>query len=225
MILIKKSKIMATFLKSVKNSVKHWYLTLIIGIIFLGVGIVVFFTPLESYLALSIIFSVAFLLTGLLEIAFSISNRNELEGWGWHLALGIVTLLVGIMLVGNPAISMVTLPFFVGFVVLFRSIMAISTSLELRNYYIMDWGYLFGLGILGTIFSFMLLFNPSFAGLSLVIWTGLALVLIGIFSIYLSLKLKKLKDIPKTISAELKSKWNQIQSQITEEMENRFSSK
>jgi uncharacterized membrane protein HdeD (DUF308 family) len=129
------------------------------------------------------------------------------------------------MLVGNPAISMVTLPFFVGFVVLFRSIMAISTSLELRNYYIMDWGYLFGLGILGTIFSFMLLFNPSFAGLSLVIWTGLALVLIGIFSIYLSLKLKKLKDIPKTISAELKSKWNQIQSQITEEMENRFSSK
>jgi uncharacterized membrane protein HdeD (DUF308 family) len=216
---------MATFLKSVKNSVKHWYLTLIIGIIFLGVGIVVFFTPLESYLALSIIFSVAFLLTGLLEIAFSISNRNELEGWGWHLALGIVTLLVGIMLVGNPAISMVTLPFFVGFVVLFRSIMAISTSLELRNYYIMDWGYLFGLGILGTIFSFMLLFNPSFAGLSLVIWTGLALVLIGIFSIYLSLKLKKLKDIPKTISAELKSKWNQIQSQITEEMENRFSSK
>jgi uncharacterized membrane protein HdeD (DUF308 family) len=216
---------MATFLKSVKNSVKHWYLTLIIGIVFLGVGIVVFFTPLESYLALSIIFSVAFLLTGLLEIAFSISNRNELEGWGWHLALGIVTLLVGIMLVGNPAISMVTLPFFVGFVVLFRSIMAISTSLELRNYYIMDWGYLFGLGILGTIFSFMLLFNPSFAGLSLVIWTGLALVLIGIFSIYLSLKLKKLKDIPKTISAELKSKWNQIQSQITEEMENRFSSK
>ena len=149
---------MATFLKSVKNSVKHWYLTLII------------------------------------EIIFSIANRKELEGWGWNLALGIVTLLVGIMLVGNPAISMVTLPFFVGFVVLFRSIMAISTSLELRNYYIMDWGYLFGLGILGTIFSFMLLLSPSFAGLSLVVWTGLALIILGIYSIYLSLKLKKLKD-------------------------------
>jgi uncharacterized membrane protein HdeD (DUF308 family) len=216
---------METFMKSVERSVKHWYLHLIVGIIFIGAGIMVFRTPVESYLTLSIIFSVLFLLSGLLEIVFSIANRKELEGWGWNLALGIVTLLVGIMLVGNPAISMVTLPFFVGFVVLFRSIMAISTSLELRNYYIMDWGYLFGLGILGTIFSFMLLFNPSFAGLSLVIWTGLALVLIGIFSIYLSLKLKKLKDIPKTISAELKSKWNQIQSQITEEMENRFSSK
>ena len=185
----------------------------------------VFRTPLESYLTLSIIFSVAFLLTGLLEIAFSISNRKELEGWGWHLALGILTLLVGIMLVDNSAITMVTLPFFVGFVVLFRSIMAISTSLELRNYYVLDWGYLFGMGIVGTIFSFMLLFNPSFAGFSLVIWTGLSLVILGIYSIYLSLKLKKLKDIPKTLSAELKSKWNQIQSQVKEKMENRFSTK
>jgi uncharacterized membrane protein HdeD (DUF308 family) len=215
---------MATFLKSVKNSVKHWYVLLIIGIIFLGVGIVVFLTPIESYLTLSIIFSVSFLLAGLLEIIFSISNRKELEGWGWHLALGILTLLVGIMLVDNPAITMVTLPFFVGFVVLFRSIMAISTSMELRNYYVLDWGYLFGLGILGTIFSFMLLFNPSFAGFSLVIWTGLSLVILGIYSIYLSLKLKKLKDIPKTLSAELKSKWNQIQSQVKEKMENRISS-
>ena len=216
---------MATFLKSVKNSVKHWYVLLIIGIIFLGVGIVVFLTPIESYLTLSIIFSVSFLLAGLLEIIFSISNRKELEGWGWHLALGILTLLVGIMLVDNPAITMVTLPFFVGFVVLFRSIMAISTSMELRNYYVLDWGYLFGLGILGTIFSFMLLFNPSFAGFSLVIWTGLSLLILGIYSIYLSLKLKKLKDIPKTLSAELKSKWNQIQSQVKEKMENRISSK
>jgi uncharacterized membrane protein HdeD (DUF308 family) len=71
----------------------------------------------------------------------------------------------------------------------------------------------------------MLLFNPSFAGLSLVIWTGLALIILGIYSIYLSLKLKKLKDIGKTIPDELKSKWNQMESQIKEEMENRSSSK
>jgi uncharacterized membrane protein HdeD (DUF308 family) len=191
---------METFMKSVERSVKHWYLHLIVGIIFIGAGIMVFRTPVESYLTLSIIFSVLFLASGLFEIIFSISNRKVLEGWGWHLAMGIFTLLVGVMLVGNPAITVLTLPFFVGFAVLFRSIMAISTSLELRNYYVLDWGYLFGMGILGTIFSFMLLFNPLFAGLSLVVWTGLALIILGIYSIYLSLKLKKLKDIGKTIS-------------------------
>jgi uncharacterized membrane protein HdeD (DUF308 family) len=187
-------------------------------------GIVAFITPIDSYLTLSIIFSVSFLIAGLLEIIFSISIRNELEGWGWHLALGIVTLLVGIMLVENPAITMVTFPFFIGFVVVYRSIMAIITSMELRNYYILDWGYLFGLGILGTIFSFMLLFNTSFAGLSLVIWTGLSLIILGVYSVYLSLRLKRLKDFPKTLSDELKRKWNQVQNQIKEEMENRFSS-
>ena len=106
----------------------------------------------------------------------------------------------------------------VGFVVLYRSIMAISISLELRDYHIMDWGYLFGLGILGALFSFILLFNPGFAGLSLVVWTGLALVIVGIFNIYFSFKLKKLHDLPKTISGQLKDKFNEVKEQIQKEL-------
>lgn len=206
------------FFKSVYNAVKYWYLHLIVGIIFIGIGILVFRTPLESYLTLAFIFSISFLVSGIFEIIFSISNRKELEGWGWNLAMGILTALVGIMLIDNPAISAVTLPLYVGFVVLFRSIMAISTSLELRNYLIPDWGFLFALGILGTIFSFMLIFNPSFAGFTLVVWTGLAFITLGIYGIYISIKLKKIHDLPKNLSSTLKDKWNKIQSEIKTEL-------
>ncbi|MDX2443140.1 MAG: HdeD family acid-resistance protein [Bacteroidales bacterium] len=210
---------MATnFFKTIKNSVKHWYLTLIVGIIFVGIGILVFFTPLESYVGLALLFSISFLVGGIFEIVFSISNRKVLDGWGWNLALGILTFLVGLVLIDNPEISMVTLPFMVGFVVLYRSIMAISLSFELRNYHIMDWGYMLGLGILGTLFSFILVFNPGFAGLSMVVWTGLAFVTVGIFNIYFSLKLKKLHDLPETISGKLKEKYNEVKEQIQQEL-------
>jgi uncharacterized membrane protein HdeD (DUF308 family) len=207
-------------LKVIKNSVKHWYLPLITGILFIAVGILVFTTPAESYVVLSVIFSFSFLITGAFDIFFSISNRNEMEGWGWDLSLGILSLLVGILMLIHPEISMVTLPFFVGFVLLFRSIMAIGVSLELRNYYILDWGYLLAIGIIGTMFSLILLWNPAFAGLSLVMWTALAFIALGAFSIYLSLKLKKLHDIPKTISSELKEKYNQVKDDVQKHIMN-----
>lgn len=85
-----------TFLKFVKNSVKHWYLPLIVGVLFVGVGIYMFTTPLESYVTLSVVFSLLFIFSGLSDIIFSISNRDELEGWGWTLTGGIFTLLLGL---------------------------------------------------------------------------------------------------------------------------------
>lgn len=208
----------SNFFKAVKNSVKHWYLPLIVGLIFIGLGIYSLFSPAESYLALALLFSISFLVGGASDIIFSILNREELEGWGWQLAMGILTFLFGILLINNPAISIVTLPFVVGFVVLFRSIMAVSTSLELRNYYIRDWGYLFALGLFGALFAFILLIRPDFAGLSLVIWTGLALILMGASGIFISVKLKKVHDLPKTLSDKVKDKWEQVQAEIKAEM-------
>ncbi len=208
----------ANFIKMVVNSVKHWYLPLIAGLIFIGVGIYSFMQPVESYLALTIVFSLAFLFNGISDIAFAVANRENMEGWGWDLAMGILTTLVGILLISNPAISMLTLPFYVGFVVMFRSISAIGTSLELKKYYVQDWGYLLAIGILGVIFSFILLFNPGFAGLSIVIWTALAFITIGIFSIYFSLKLKKLHDIPKNISKEVKKRFEDVTLEVKKEI-------
>ena len=181
------------FVKTIKNVVKHWYLPLIIGILFLAVGVYTFTSPLETYLTLAILFSISYIFSGLSDIIFAFANRQELENWGWALAMGIVTFLVGILLYIHPEITMITLPFLVGFVMLFRSVSGIGFALDLKNYGGSSWGYLLTLGILGTFFSFFLLFNPLAAGMTLVVCTGLALLTIGVFHIFLALKLRKLK--------------------------------
>jgi uncharacterized membrane protein HdeD (DUF308 family) len=73
--------------------------------------------------------------------------------------------------------------------------MAISFSIELSSYGVKQWGWLLLMGIIGLIFSYILIWNPVFAGLTLVYWTGLALITLGIFSIYFSIQLNKLRKI------------------------------
>lgn len=206
------------FFKSIRKAIKHWYIPLLLGLLFIGIGIWVFKTPLESYLTLAKLFSISFILYGLGEVIFSISNKDELENWGWMLTSGIFTLLVGILLVMNPAISAITLPFYVGFVILFRSIGAISFSLDLKSYGVLDWGNLMAIGVLGVIFAFILIWNPLFGGLSVVVWTALAFIIAGVYSIYFSFKLKKLHDIPLKISNELMNKYEDIKKQVQEEL-------
>ena len=197
-------------LEAAAYSIKHWYLPLLIGLVLLLLGIYVFITPLASYLALSLIFSISFLVSGILQITFSIANRKELNSWGWYLAGGILYTLFGLILVGRPEISIVTLPFVVGFFLLFKSVNAIAWAYDLKNMGVPQWGSIAFVAVLGLIFSFILLYNPIFAGVSLVVWTGLAFVFAGFASILLSIQLKKAKNKSGKISADLKQRIESI---------------
>jgi uncharacterized membrane protein HdeD (DUF308 family) len=181
-------------IKSVIDTIKHWYLPLILGIIFIAVGIWSIMTPASTYLSLALLFSVTFFIAGLFEIIYSISFRKQLDGWGWSLASGILNFIIGILLIIYPQISIVTLPLFVGFVVLYHSMLAVVWSIELKKYKVSNWGWLLFSGILGVILSFFLIWNPLFAGLTVAVFTGVALITIGIFHIHFSIELKKLKN-------------------------------
>jgi len=187
-------------MNATKNATKHWYLSLILGILFIGVGIWVFMTPISSYLTLSILFSVTIFVSGLSEIIYSISNRKEMDNWGWVLTGGIIDLLFGLWLMASPLLSIAILPFVVGFMLMVRSMMAIGFAFDLKDFANSGWGWLLALSILGLLFSFVLLWNPAFAGLTLVICTGCAFVTLGVYRIILSFKLKHLHHLSKKIS-------------------------
>lgn len=206
------------FIKNLRESVKHWYLPLITGLILIGTGIWTFFSPQESYLALSIVFSVSFLVTGVFEIIFAISNRNTMDNWGWTLVLGILTTLVGVMLLNNPEISLISLPLYVGFMLMFRAISAMGMAMDLKSYGVMEWGTLMIFGVLGLIFSFIMIWNPIFAGMTLVFWTGAALLASGIFNVYLAIKMRKLHKNWDSISAEAKQKYEEVRDAILSEL-------
>ena len=205
------------FLKSIKEVIKHWYIPLLVGIFFVIVSIVAFTSPESSLLTLSILFALSFLLGGISEVLFSITNKSQLENWGWSLAFGLITAIVGFLLLIQPIVSLAIMAFYIGFVILFRSVGAISFAIDIKRYGSKNWGGLLILGVLGTLFSFILIWNPVFAGLSIVILIALSFLLTGMFSIFLALQLRKLHKNSKVISERLKERYEDLMKDIREE--------
>lgn len=209
---------MSNIFKTITNTVKHWYIPLIIGILFIILGGYVFTVPLETYLTLSFIFSISFIVSGGLDIYFSIENSKSLSGWGWNLAIGILSLLLGIYLIMKPEISIVTLPLYVGFVLLFRSIKGFGFSFELKEMKVLNWGSLAIVSILSLLLSFFLIAHPIFTGFSLITLTALSFIALGISSIVFSFKMKKIKDFPKKVKSEIHEKLEQLKQETEQEL-------
>ena len=176
--------------KEIRTDIKDWWVFLLIGIVIMGLGVLVFANPLGSYTALAVFFAVSMMVSGLSQKWFAISNRDELVGWGWQLALGIMEFIIGIVLIFNLNFTMAILPFYVGFWLLFKSLALIGFSFELKSYKIVNWVYYLIFGILLTLLSWFIILNPLFGGLTIVFWTGIALIVAGFAYIMLSFKLK-----------------------------------
>lgn len=179
--------------KPVKDFIKHWYIVLIIGIVFIVIGVFVIPTPETTFVSLSILFSIAFLITGILEIISSIDFQNKFDGWEQSLAIGIFDIIIGLTILIQSEISIVALQLMVGFVILYRSVMGINWLIEMSDYDVPGWGWLLFISIISGALSILILGKPTFVEMTISLLTGLALISVGIFYTYLSLALKKLK--------------------------------
>ncbi len=165
---------------------KYWWLELVLGILFILFGFWIFRTPLETYLALAILFAVSFFVSGIIEIAFSLTHKNTLKGYGWYLAGGIFDFFIGLVLMTHLNITMTVLPYVVSFWIMFKSIMAIAGAIEAQSHGIKNWGWTLAFGIIGLLFAFIMVWNPILAGLTLVYYTAFAFISAGIFKITLA---------------------------------------
>lgn len=183
---------MRTFIETIDTSVKNWWVSLLLGILYIIVALCLMFAPLSSYVALSVIFSISMLVSGLLEIMFAASNRKTLSSWGWYLAGGIIDLILGLYLVAYPLLSMEVIPFLVAFWLMFRGFSAIGYSVDLQRYGTHAWGWYMAFGILAVICSFAIIWQPAIGAISLVYMLAFTSLVIGFFRVMLGFELKKL---------------------------------
>jgi uncharacterized membrane protein HdeD (DUF308 family) len=181
-------------INEIRAHIRNWWVLLLLGVIFVAMGFIVLANPLESYVTLAIFFAASMLVSGIFQIVFSIANREEMEGWGWQLALGIMETIIGFILIFNLGLSLAILPFYVGFWLLFRSFALIGFSFEMKTYKIMSWGYYLVFGILLAVFSWFIILRPVFGGITIVTWTAIAFMIAGVAHIMLSFRLKKVNN-------------------------------
>lgn len=172
------------------SKVKYWHLLLLQGVLFIFVGIGVLKTSPESFLTLAIFFSFIFFVSGGFEIFYYISNRATTPNWIRGFSWGIFNVLFSIWLISSPQASIKILHIYIGVMLIFRSIKAIAAAIELKNSVTKGWEWLLSTGLIGMIFSFMVIWNLFFGGIPIIFWTAWVLIIIGTFRLIMSFDLK-----------------------------------
>lgn len=173
------------------GAIKHWWVFLILGILAIGLGVWLFFTPANGFAALAIVFAITFLISGLASTAVTLINRKSIPAWGWNLVSGILMLILGIIMIANMGITADVLVFYVAFAILFGGFNTIGFAFTAKSKGDKAWGWTLALGIVVVILSIVLLFHPVFAAFTIVIWAGIAFLSMGISFCTLAYRLSK----------------------------------
>ncbi|MBD8387459.1 HdeD family acid-resistance protein [Dysgonomonas sp. BGC7] len=186
---------------SVKQAVKYWWISPIIGVIAIILGVWCLGNPGATLSILGAFFIAGFLVSGIFEIVFSLSNMNTLKGWGWTLASGIIDLLFGLLLIAMPIGTIAVILFMVGFWVMFQAIWGIGTAIDLQRNGVKGWGWILAFAILTLILAFILISSPLFAAGFIIYLMSFALFCYGIMRIYYGFRMrtvhKELDDMEK----------------------------
>ena len=188
-----------TLVSNAIGSIKNWWWFIIKGILFIIAGIAVLSRPVEGYVGLSILFSIIILSIGISQVIFSVSNRKKLPGWGWTLVSGIIDVAVGIYLLLFPVITMATLPYFVGFWLMFRAFFIMGAAFDLDNFQVSGWGWVFAGGILLLILSFLIIYFPVAGIAGIIACSGAAFLTAGMLTIVMAFKLRDIKETVKKL--------------------------
>lgn len=174
-----------------RGPIRNWWVPVLLGVMFLVVGVVVFFHPGTSYLTLAVMFGIGVIISGIFDLYVGASTHVQ-SGRGWMIAAGVIEILLGILML-FPQISGLVLPFMLAFWLMFRGFTLIGVSSDMMSYGIKGPGWVIALAVLLIIAAFIVLFNPVVGVGVIVIFLGISLLLLGIAMIVLGIDLYSLR--------------------------------
>ncbi len=178
--------------------------SIVVSVLMICLSLFLMFKPLKSLEVFTVIFAIIILLSGLgyLISYFTISKESRL--FSIDLLLGLVTIISGIMLLVYKKDVINVFPIILGIWIiisnLFKLQLSINLSLFLDNTYL----GLVLITILMIIFGLLLIINPFASFMTITVTAGTLLLITEVInlieSIYVIIKLNKVKDLSFTIT-------------------------
>lgn len=159
--------------------IKRWWVALIFGVAAIGLGIFMFLNPVSTYVVLSYLFAGYFIAYGLYKSIMTFMERKEIPAWGWSFTLGVLTLILGLMLL-IPGMATGTFVYYVAFSVMFMGINSCAVSFQLKEVGDGHWGWTLILGILTILLAIGMLVMPGISVGFISAWFGVMFVMLGI---------------------------------------------
>ena len=182
------------------RAVKHWWLLLIAGILCIVAGICVFAFPVESYVALSILFGVLMLVVGAVQLVIASTSGNYLMMKGYFIVGGVLDVILGIFLCVYPGVSLMVLPILMGLWLMYHSFIIISFGGDMDTFRLSGSGMMILFGVLLLLLSIFVLVDPFSVGIVTVLTVaGAGLIFLGLIFCAMSMKLRDLHKLAENI--------------------------
>lgn len=105
----------------------------IMGIIYMIVGIYLIIQPVAASTAVTLIFSLLLIVGGITQIIGAFNNKN-FPKWGWLLLSGIITLMLGfVIILGWPEDSLWVLGMFLGIDLIFQGWAYVAIGMAIKS--------------------------------------------------------------------------------------------
>ncbi len=122
------------------NSFQYWWRKwqgffshLVVALVYLGVGLMLMFGSISAAISITVLLAVIFIVLGFFRIITS--ALFQLPSWGWSFLSGIITLLLGILILAQlPASGLYIIGLFVGIDLLLWGWASIMFAFYVRNF-------------------------------------------------------------------------------------------
>jgi uncharacterized membrane protein HdeD (DUF308 family) len=120
-----------------RNGDKHWFWSLLGGIISIIAGVFLISQPITGAvvlpLTLAIFIGAAAIVSGIFNIIWAIRVRNDIQGEAWIILWGVISIILGIVVLSNPGTSAVSLVLFGAILAIIGGIAMIIMSFRMRS--------------------------------------------------------------------------------------------
>ncbi len=117
-----------------REYIVSWGWELLLGLLVLFAGILLAINPGLSSSFMLWLYSAGILCEGFANVALSILFRkNGLPGWGWMMALGILSIFISLLLIANPLLAILSIDILAAFGLILFGISLFFLALSMRR--------------------------------------------------------------------------------------------
>jgi len=168
-----------------------WGLT---AILLIATGIVCFCSPAGTLAGLSTFLGISLIISGIGSIGTFVTTRRAILGAGWVLLGGIVTIILGILVLSNTALVSDALPILFGFWIVFMGLARIISAFDVKKLKLSGWWLDIIWGALLIALGALSFYLPAVNAILITVFTGLFFVFNGIamlVELYYACKIEK----------------------------------
>jgi uncharacterized membrane protein HdeD (DUF308 family) len=112
----------------------RWWVSLLAGLCGIAVGVLTFFNPGTTALALLFFIAIWAIVIGFFEVITAIRLRKEIVGEFWLILMGIVSIAFGVMLLARPGAGALSVIWLIAAYAVAAGIIRIFLAFEARSF-------------------------------------------------------------------------------------------